>query len=118
MEHTVTITFEGRTIVARHGESVAAALTAAGVTVFRRTRSGAERGMFCGMGVCQDCLVRIDGKANQLEGFENFGAAYCVHVGPFWCWEWGCVGYRGLVRPWRDGRDHGGKDQSARPERG
>lgn len=65
MEHTVTITFEGRTIVARHGESVAAALTAAGVTVFRRTRSGAERGMFCGMGVCQDCLVRIDGKANQ-----------------------------------------------------
>jgi D-hydroxyproline dehydrogenase subunit alpha len=59
------ITFDGQEIAARPGMSIAAALTAAGITVFRRTRQGAARGLFCGMGVCQDCLVEIDGRANQ-----------------------------------------------------
>ena len=45
--------------------TVAAALTAAGITTFRQTRDGAARGLFCGMGVCQDCLVEIDGRPNQ-----------------------------------------------------
>jgi len=62
---TVEILFEGRRIDARAGETVAAALTAAGERVFRTTAQGAGRGMFCGMGVCQDCLVRIDGAPNQ-----------------------------------------------------
>ncbi|WP_448955427.1 FAD-dependent oxidoreductase [Labrys neptuniae] len=57
--------FEGETIAARPGESIAAALIAHGVRGFRTTRCQAERGLFCGMGVCQDCLVEIDGKPNQ-----------------------------------------------------
>jgi D-hydroxyproline dehydrogenase subunit alpha len=57
----VTIAFEGRALQARRGESLAAALAAHGVTVLRETRGGAERGIFCGMGVCQDCLVTVDG---------------------------------------------------------
>jgi D-hydroxyproline dehydrogenase subunit alpha len=61
----VTIEFEGRSIAARRGESVAAALTAAGVRGLRTTQSGAERGIFCGMGVCQDCLVEIDGRPHR-----------------------------------------------------
>lgn len=61
----IEITFEGRAISAQPGESVAAALVAAGELVCRTTASGAPRGMFCGMGVCQDCLVRIDGESNQ-----------------------------------------------------
>ena len=65
MSQDVTITFDGRPIEARLGESVAAALTAAGITTLRTTRSDQPRGMFCGMGVCQDCLVEVDGKPNQ-----------------------------------------------------
>lgn len=59
------ITFDGRALEARPGMTVAAALAAAGVTAFRRTRTGAARGQFCGMGVCQDCLVEIDGQPNR-----------------------------------------------------
>lgn len=62
---TDIITFDGKRIEARHGESLAACLTAAGILSFRTTACGAERGMFCGMGVCQDCLVEVDGKPNQ-----------------------------------------------------
>ena len=62
---TVAITFEGRGIEAEEGETLAAALAANRIRVLRTTRSGAERGIFCGMGVCQDCLVEIDGKPNQ-----------------------------------------------------
>jgi thioredoxin reductase len=62
---TETILFDGRTIEARHGESLAACLTAAGIRNFRTTATGADRGMFCGMGVCQDCLVEVDGRPNE-----------------------------------------------------
>ena len=63
---TVTITFAGRTLQARDGQSVAAALTAAGVRSWRTTRRGARpRGLFCGIGVCFDCLLTIDGRPAQ-----------------------------------------------------
>ena len=65
MSDTIEISFEGTPIAARAGESVAAALAAHGILSLRTTRDGAERGMFCGMGVCQDCLVEIDGKPEQ-----------------------------------------------------
>ena len=61
-EPRLTFTFEGEVIAARSGESIAAALTAAGVRTFRITREGEPRGLYCGMGVCQDCLVDIDGQ--------------------------------------------------------
>jgi NADPH-dependent 2,4-dienoyl-CoA reductase/sulfur reductase-like enzyme len=65
MSQIIHIDFEGERIAARAGESLAAALIAHGVTAFRTTRQGAERSVFCGMGVCQDCLVEVDGKPNQ-----------------------------------------------------
>jgi len=61
----IAITFEGTEYQARPGESLAAALIAGGVKHFRETRNGACRGIFCGMGVCQECLVEIDGRPNQ-----------------------------------------------------
>src|SRR5689334_350367 len=61
----LTFVFEGREIEGRKGETVAAALTAAGILSIRRTRTGGARGLFCGMGVCQDCLVEIDGISDQ-----------------------------------------------------
>jgi 2Fe-2S iron-sulfur cluster binding domain len=61
-----TFSFDGRPVPFEDGQSVGAALTAAGVTSVRRTRRhGRPRGLFCGIGVCFDCLLRIDGTANQ-----------------------------------------------------
>jgi thioredoxin reductase len=58
-------TFNGRPVALRAGQSVAAALTEAGHRPFRITAKGENRGMFCGMGVCQDCLVTVNGLPNQ-----------------------------------------------------
>jgi predicted molibdopterin-dependent oxidoreductase YjgC len=59
------ILFEGRSVKAYPGETVGAALTAAGITTFRTTRQGGRpRGIFCGIGICFDCLVIVDGKPN------------------------------------------------------
>lgn len=58
----LTFTFEGETVEARAGETIAAALAAADIRTLRMTRDGEPRGIYCGMGVCQDCLVEIDGQ--------------------------------------------------------
>lgn len=57
----VRITIDGRPVTAHCGESVAAALLAEGALGLRTTSSGEPRGVFCGMGVCFDCLVVVDG---------------------------------------------------------
>jgi predicted molibdopterin-dependent oxidoreductase YjgC len=63
---TIVIEFEGRDIQARQGDSVAAALIAVGeVALCTSPVSGAERGPFCMMGVCFDCMVEIDGVPNR-----------------------------------------------------
>jgi succinate dehydrogenase/fumarate reductase-like Fe-S protein len=62
----VAFDFEGRTIAARPGDTVAAALLAAGETQFRTTpEKNRPRGPFCMMGVCFDCLMVIDGEPNR-----------------------------------------------------
>ncbi|MSP01579.1 MAG: (2Fe-2S)-binding protein [Acetobacteraceae bacterium] len=62
---SLTLTFEGRTIAAREGDSVAAALLANGIQVTRQTPvSGASRGPFCMMGACFECLAVVDGRAS------------------------------------------------------
>ncbi len=61
----ITITVNGQPVPAYAGESIAAALMAAGYRAFRRTEAGGSpRGFFCGMGMCFDCLVTIDGAPN------------------------------------------------------
>jgi predicted molibdopterin-dependent oxidoreductase YjgC len=47
------------------GISVAAALMANNTKIFRQTAEDEARGLFCGMGVCYDCLVTIDGIPDQ-----------------------------------------------------
>jgi predicted molibdopterin-dependent oxidoreductase YjgC len=64
--HPVTIHFDGRPIMARRGETVAACLMRAGVGAFRRTPiSGAPRLPYCMIGHCFDCLVEIEGQGSQ-----------------------------------------------------
>ena len=57
----VRFRFDGREIEAFAGESVAAALLAAGIRALRDERGGA-RGLFCAMGICQECVVVVDGR--------------------------------------------------------
>jgi predicted molibdopterin-dependent oxidoreductase YjgC len=60
----LTITVDGQPRTAHAGETVAAALIADDGITTRRTPGGAPRGVYCGMGVCFDCLVVIDGVPN------------------------------------------------------
>lgn len=63
IRHPVAIDFDGRTLKARAGETVAACLLRAGVTAFRRTPvTGAARMPYCMIGLCFDCLVEIEGQ--------------------------------------------------------
>jgi predicted molibdopterin-dependent oxidoreductase YjgC len=60
------LTFDGEAVTAFEGETVAAALMAAGKRVLRITAvTETPRGVFCGMGVCFDCLVVIDGEPSR-----------------------------------------------------
>jgi predicted molibdopterin-dependent oxidoreductase YjgC len=60
----VTMQVNGKPMPARRGQTVAAAMLAAGQRVLRHTRNaGKPRGLFCAMGVCFDCVMTIDGKA-------------------------------------------------------
>jgi predicted molibdopterin-dependent oxidoreductase YjgC len=62
----IEFTFDGEKINALTGQSVAAALLAANQRSLRKTRfNNNERGVFCGIGICFDCLVVIDGITNQ-----------------------------------------------------
>jgi predicted molibdopterin-dependent oxidoreductase YjgC len=56
------ITVDGRPIRCEEGQSLAAAMINADLLTWRRTRrDGSERGVFCGIGVCFDCLVTVNG---------------------------------------------------------
>ena len=57
----VEIFLDGQPLKAREGEPVMAALVAAGVKVFRHTAKGSPRRMFCGIGRCTDCVMKVDG---------------------------------------------------------
>lgn len=59
---TVTFTFAGETMTGHRGETVAAALWRAGrLTLRAGPEDGAPRGAFCLIGLCQECLVEVDG---------------------------------------------------------
>ncbi len=58
---TIEIIANGRRSRVPAGITVAAALLDLGVTVFRRSATGEPRGPVCGMGVCYECRVTIDG---------------------------------------------------------
>lgn len=59
----VPFRLDGREIPAFAGESVAACLLAEGQRTLRRTaRKGELRGIYCGIGLCHDCAVEVDGR--------------------------------------------------------
>ena len=62
----VAFLWNGSEIRCRAGETIASALLCAGRLELRRSpRAGGPRGAWCMMGVCQECLVRVDGVVRQ-----------------------------------------------------
>ena len=55
----------GRLTKAYLGETIHAALFAAGYRQIRKSKKQQPRGVFCGMGVCYECLVTINDQPNQ-----------------------------------------------------
>lgn len=55
--------FDGQQVAAFEGDMVAYALLSAGIRSLRRNPvDGTPRGVFCTMGLCQDCAVLVDGQ--------------------------------------------------------
>jgi D-hydroxyproline dehydrogenase subunit gamma len=69
MPETVMLRVDGKRIGVASGSSVAVAIAMAGADggcVTRRSVNGALRGPLCGMGVCQECRVTINGVPHVL----------------------------------------------------
>lgn len=65
LQDNVFFFFEGKEFAARKGDTVASALLASGVGVFRTTPgSSSPRAPYCMMGICFECLLEIDGVPN------------------------------------------------------
>ena len=64
MSATFEFTFDGRSIPARTGQSVAAALIDAGERCLRIDEDGNAKGAVCGIGFCWECRCSIDGIAD------------------------------------------------------
>ena len=61
----VRIVVDGLAVPAFDGESVAAALLAAGLRALRTAPRRAEpRGMYCGIGLCFECVATVDGQGS------------------------------------------------------
>jgi sarcosine oxidase subunit alpha len=62
MPEFVHLTVNGKPVAAPKGSMVSAAVWLAGETVFRRSVTGEPRGPVCGMGICFECRVSINGR--------------------------------------------------------
>jgi len=65
VKQTIEFTFNGAPLKAVPGQTIAAAVFAADQKVLRTTRlKGEERSIFCGIGICWDCVVTVNGVTN------------------------------------------------------
>lgn len=65
MSAPVQLDVDGEQVLAKPGMTVAAALINAKRTAFRTSVGGEPRGPVCGMGICYECRVTIDGIDHQ-----------------------------------------------------
>ena len=80
---SIAISVDGRPVTCRDGETIAAAMIGAGETAWRSTRrTGARRGLFCGIGVCFDCLVMVNGDGPVRACLVTAHAGDLISTGP------------------------------------
>jgi D-hydroxyproline dehydrogenase subunit gamma len=78
---TVTLFLDDVPLTAAAGETVAAALLTAGVTVFRAApRRGNPRGPYCMIGNCYDCLAEIDGLPYRQACLTTVAEGMRIHL--------------------------------------
>ena len=66
MTELVRVMIDGHPLAVPAVTTVAAALAISGVGGTRRSVTGEPRAALCGMGVCQECRVTVDGRAQVL----------------------------------------------------
>jgi len=64
MPDSVMLVVDGVSVTMPAGSMVAAAILKSGRHMFRRSATGEPRGPLCGMGICFECRVTIDGEAH------------------------------------------------------
>jgi sarcosine oxidase subunit alpha len=64
MPETVTLLVNGKAVIVPDGSVVSTAVALSGASVFRRSVKGEPRAPLCGMGICFECRVTIDGHAH------------------------------------------------------
>jgi hypothetical protein len=64
MADQVKLAVNGMVVAVPAGAMVSTAVAMAGVSGYRRSVSGEPRGPLCGMGICFECRVTIDGRAH------------------------------------------------------
>jgi len=65
MNRQVTVLVDGKSVSVPHGSTAAAAVAAVGQTHFRTSVGGEPRGPLCGMGICFECRVTINGRPHR-----------------------------------------------------
>jgi len=60
----ISLTVDGTLVSVPRGTTVAGAIMMQGIWRFRRSVTGEPRGPLCGMGICYECRVTIDGRAH------------------------------------------------------
>ena len=77
----ISITMDGVPLSAYEGETIAGALLASGRRAWRHTRHGQPRGLYCGIGLCFDCLVTVNGTPNVRACLTPVAAGMVVETG-------------------------------------
>jgi aerobic-type carbon monoxide dehydrogenase small subunit (CoxS/CutS family) len=62
MADTVRLSVNGAAVTVPAGAMVSAAVALAGVSAFRKSVTGEPRAPLCGMGICFECRVTINGR--------------------------------------------------------
>jgi sarcosine oxidase subunit alpha len=83
-EPAITVSVDGREVSTFAGETVADVLLAEGIRVLRFTaKRGEPRGVFCGMGICYECLVTVDGVPNVRACMTTVAPGMEIQTGRF-----------------------------------
>ena len=71
-EQPIKINFEGQEMSAYEGETIAAAIIANGKkSLYNSLKFSRPRGLFCSIGKCSSCLMRVDGTPNVRTCIES-----------------------------------------------
>lgn len=62
----IKLKLNGLEIPVKENTVLAAALANAGITAFRQSVKGEPRAFLCGMGICYECRVTVNGMPNRL----------------------------------------------------